>query len=104
MSKSLEDASREKIAQFLPDALKHSLESYHRFVINEEMPDDAKSFSAHHQACKVAIAHIELLIKLAKWADLLTEKAQSAIPNNDLLAGLIAEAQNELEQYTNKSK
>lgn len=101
MPKSLEETSRDKIAKFLPDALKHSLESYHRFIITDELPDDAKSFSAHHNACKVAIAHIELLLKLAKWADVLNAK-QEAEENDQLLAGLIAEAQSELDQYSEK--
>ncbi len=103
MSKSLEESSRDKIAKFLPDAIKHSLESYHRFVLSEDAPEDAKSFSAHHSACKVAIAHIELLIKLAKWADLLDNQVKQD-PNDALLAGLIAEAQNELDHYSEKIK
>jgi hypothetical protein len=102
MSQSLEEKSREKIAKFLPDALKHSLESYHRFIISDELPDDAKSFSAHHSACKVAIAHIELLLKLAKWADILTNKAHNEA-DDAVLAGIIAQAQSELDQYTEKN-
>jgi hypothetical protein len=102
MSQSLEEKSRDKIAKFLPDALKHSMESYHHFIISDDTPDDAKSFSAHHSACKVAIAHIELLLKLAKWADINTQQEKD-LPNDALLAGLIAKAQSELDHYTEKN-
>jgi|TARA_R110002126_G_scaffold13118_1_gene55964 hypothetical protein len=102
MSQSLEEKSREKIAKFLLDALKHSMESYHHFIISDDAPDDAKSFSAHHSACKIAIAHIELLLKLAKWADINTNQ-EKEMPNDALLAAMIAKAQNELDHYTKKN-
>jgi hypothetical protein len=67
--KTIEAATREKIAEFLPDALATALSSYHLFS-QQEVDTKAKEFNAHHTACKVAIAHIELLIKLARWAEL----------------------------------
>ena len=54
---------------FLPEALSKALESYHRFS-GRDVVQDTKEFSDHHAACKVAISHVELLLKLAKWADL----------------------------------
>ena len=68
-SDMLDNKSRERIAEFLPDALVTALESYYGFA-KTEIPDTAKGFSDHHNACKVAIAHIDLLLKLAKWAHL----------------------------------
>jgi hypothetical protein len=99
MDQTIEEKSRDKIAAFLPDALKHSLGSYHQFIISDERPDDAKSFAAHHSACKVAIAHIELLLKLAKWADVMSVHNQSE-GDDRLLADIIAKAQNELDDYS----
>ena len=61
--------TRVKIARFLPKALSTALESYHEFC-QMEIPDGAKGFSAHHSACKEAIAHIELLLKVAQYAHL----------------------------------
>tara|TARA_R110002124_G_scaffold287365_1_gene474115 strand:- start:47065 stop:47373 length:309 start_codon:yes stop_codon:yes gene_type:complete len=101
MVQTLEEKSRDKIAAFLPEALKHSLDSYHQFIISDDHPEDAKSFTAHHNACKVAIAHIELLLKLAKWADLLTGCNQNETDDR-LLADIIAQAQSELDQYSDK--
>lgn len=69
----IEQNTREAIAAFLPGAIAAALQSYSNFLeeqaTSEEQPD-SKDFKAHHDACKVAIAHIELLVKLAKWADL----------------------------------
>ena len=50
---------------FFPAALWAAILSY-KYLSESEIPEDAKGFSAHHSACKVAIAHIELLIKLAR--------------------------------------
>lgn len=69
----IEQRMREDIATFLPNAIQSALKSYQSFS-EEEAADPkvtkAKNFKDHHDACKVAIAHIELLIKLAKWADI----------------------------------
>ena len=93
----IEEGMRQRIAVFLPDAIARALTSYHRFS-RQEAPDEAKEFSAHHNACKVAIAHIELLIKLARWADL--PDAQAENHNQQiLLAAVMQEAQGELDEF-----
>lgn len=102
MSKdTIEDDTRRRIARFLPDAIVQALKSYHRFS-QQTAPEEAKEFSAHHNACKVAIAHIELLIKLARWADL--PDAQDENHNQQIiLAAMMQEAQNELDEYKAKN-
>ncbi|WP_343868951.1 hypothetical protein [Caenispirillum bisanense] len=44
-------------------------------------PDDAKGFAAHHAACKAALAHVEVLVKLLRWA------APPALPAGAAAAG-----------------
>lgn len=70
----IEVQTRKDIAAFLPHAIQTALESYQSFsedqATDPESAVTAKEFKDHHDACKVAIAHIELLIKLARWADL----------------------------------
>ncbi len=72
----IQETTCTQITKFLPNALGHAITTYQRFVEcfdknPEEKPedgnhlDDAKIFKARHDACKVAIAHIELLLKLA---------------------------------------
>lgn len=93
----IEDQTKERIASFLPGILDKAMESYARFAAHDAPVGEAKEFSAHHNACKVAIAHIELLIKLARWVDLEDEAKAAefrklALDEEILLA--MAEAEN----------
>ena len=63
----IENKTRAAIAEFLPGAIAAALQSYSRFLddaAKASEDQDSKDFKAHHDACKMAIAHIELLIKL----------------------------------------
>lgn len=64
----IEEATRKQVAAWLPGALESTLGSYHRFS-GQEAPLGAKEFLEHHKAGQVAVAHINLLLKLAQWAD-----------------------------------
>jgi len=101
MNKKIEDTTRKQIAAFLPDAIAQTLKSYHTFSQREMDSDDAKTFSEYHKACKVAVAHIELLIKLARWADLPDAKAEDH-NNQIILSAILQEAQEELDAYEEK--
>ncbi len=94
----IEAQTRKNIAEFLPSAIMTAITSYQRFSEEEATAAEgmeAKDFKAHHDACKIAIAHIELLIKLARWADLpdphLENENQQAI-----LQRMIESAESEL--------
>lgn len=102
MKKDIENDTRKSIATFLPDAIESTLCSYHEFSAGD-VPNDAKGFSAHHSACKVAIAHIELLIKLARWADLPDMNTENN-NDNEILAQMIVSAQSELDDYNKKEE
>lgn len=92
-SKRFITQSREDIARFLPDALQKAFESYHQFM-EQDVPEDAKGFGAHHTAAKVAIAHIELLMKLASLANLTDADDHPELQN------AIAQAQEEYNKIT----
>lgn len=85
-------AMRVKIAQSLPEAFDAAIQSYQSFFAQDHS-ESAKSFSAHHSACKAAIAHLQLLIKLADWVE---EEA----PDNELenLREIRAKAEAELSK------
>lgn len=87
----IEDKTRESIAAFLPDILDKALVSYAAFAESDMPGTEAKDFTAHHNACKVAIAHIELLIKLARWADMEDEARAAESRRAALEAGTLAE-------------
>lgn len=98
----IEVRTRRSIAEFLPTAIQTALVSYRRFSEEEATaPEDinARDFKAHHDACKVAIAHIELLIKLARWADLPDPEVEDS-NHQALLQSLIETAEEELDGTT----
>jgi DNA-binding HxlR family transcriptional regulator len=70
MTEQPEDKTREQIARFLPDALARALRDYEELTTTEQSVEESKKVAAQYSAYKAAIAHIELLIKLAKWAGL----------------------------------
>ena len=102
MTEKIEDDTKKRIAAFLPDAIGRALTSYHEFMQTPESKNNAKTFKDYHSACKVAIAHIELLIKLARWADLPDAKADDH-NNQIILATMMQEAEEELAAYKQKS-
>jgi hypothetical protein len=67
MTHHIQNITRDQIKEFLPDALQKALSSYHAFIDRDEFAKEGQ-FSKDHTACKVAISHIELLIKLEKMA------------------------------------
>ncbi len=96
MTRKIEETSRVQTAGFLPDAIARALTSYQKFS-ESASGVESKDFAAHHNACKIAIAHIELLLKLARWADLPGDDA----PSNDkaILSAMMSAAEEELERY-----
>nr|BDD44021.1 hypothetical protein 14 [Alphaproteobacteria bacterium] len=98
----LEEKTRRDIAAFLPEAIETALESYRVFSMEQATKDEDSSsaeFKRHHDACKVAIAHIKLLIELAKWADLPDPALENEAHHKQMLS-LFAKAQGELNAKT----
>jgi len=91
----LEPETRARIADFFPRAISTALESYQNFTAETPL-EEAGKFKAHHDACKVALAHIELLIKLAHWADIPDPKAEDENQQKILLS-MIETAQSEVD-------
>lgn len=94
---SIENASRAQIAVFLPDAIAKAITSYQVYM---QSKDSTKigDFKEMHSTGKAAIAHIELLLKLARWADL---PEAGALEHNQkmVLAAMMEEAESELAEY-----
>ena len=97
MNIKIEDLSRVQIAEFLPDAIRAALNSYQNYSQSEAATDGAK-FKDHHTACKVAVSHIDLLLKLARWADLPDSEIEGQNHQRVLVAA-IEEAEKELKGY-----
>ena len=83
------------IKEYLKRGLERAVNSYQTFQ-QSEIPTDAKGFTAYHQACKAALTHIALLLKLipeedqadivqADWLALAREALQSREDEDDSL-------------------
>lgn len=83
--------ARTQIAETLPKAIEKAIESYHGFVDNPDA-EESVAFKNHHTAAKAALAHLELLMKLAALVDAVND-AQS-----ETLTELIKNAQKELDR------
>ncbi|OAN50152.1 hypothetical protein A6A04_01710 [Paramagnetospirillum marisnigri] len=59
---------RQKLAISLPGRIQAAVAGYEIFVASEP-PVEAKGFAAWHAAAKSALAHVDLLVKLARWAE-----------------------------------
>ena len=100
---TIEHSTRQQIAEFLPEAIRLAVRSYREFMETEEYLDkDAnimkRQFATHHKEAKIAISHIELLIKLARWADL-PDKTIIGDAEAIYLQGLMSKAEAEIEAY-----
>lgn len=92
-----DNITRDQALAFLPDAIRTALVSYQAFC-QRDIGEDAKSFKEHHMACKVAVAHIELLLKLARWVNQAESQPQNG---NDhvILGAMMREAEERLAEY-----
>ena len=52
----------------LPGLLAKALQDHSAFA-SKEPKEDGKEFAAYQSACKASLAHIEQLLKLARWVD-----------------------------------
>ena len=59
---------RATLAEELPERIAAVLAAYDTFA-GMVVADKAKAFAAHHTACKAALAHADLLVRLLKWAE-----------------------------------
>lgn len=59
---------RARLSTTLPDHVAAALAGYEDFTAASP-PADSKGFAAWHAAAKAALAHVDLLIKLARWAE-----------------------------------
>lgn len=85
------------LEKFLPSALSKAMQSYENFSKQEKNYLDDDIFLEHHKACKVAISHVELLLKLAKSIEKPTQ-------TNPYLEDMIKQAKENIKKHKNFSK
>lgn len=89
------DSLRRHLAAGLPARVRSAVECYERFAADEP-PSDAKGFAAWHAAAKAALAHVEVLVKLARWAE---GKAEEPHAEADGVEALLARARAALTDF-----
>ena len=57
------------ISDYLKSGLKKAIDSY-QTIQQEDIPIDAKGFASYHNACKSALMHIGLLLKLLQGVEI----------------------------------
>ena len=90
-------ALKKYLQKSLPEKVSKVMESYDDFAARP-VAEDAKSFSAHHSACRSAVVHAETLLKLAKWTDEEVSSSPPASPEADVME-LLAAARSELDGF-----
>lgn len=81
--------ARAQIAQTLPSAMEKAINSYHNFI-DENDNEKSTEFKNRYVAAKVALSHIEMLIRLSDMVGAMDDQTQNQ------LEVLIAEARKEL--------
>ena len=97
---------RAALADALPVLLDRAIDNYRAFAM--QMPDDdAKLFQMHQAACKAALSHVDLLVRLARDVVTVpdgdgTPRAPAAARGADT-ADLIARAEAAFRHYRDAS-
>lgn len=70
----------------MPKRIGEAVARYDDFALTDP-GETARDFAAHHAACKAALTHIDLLVKLLRWAaDEVRDEAQEELGETELLA------------------
>ncbi|BDW88214.1 hypothetical protein [Thalassospira tepidiphila] len=92
------DTLRHDLLRDLPGDIKRVRNAYRRAAQQAALLRDAKDFNTHQAACKTALAHLDGLIKLLRWA---SEGQGGSATSKELEEGsteqLIAEARSILQ-------
>tara|TARA_R110000803_G_scaffold31510_4_gene70247 strand:- start:628 stop:936 length:309 start_codon:yes stop_codon:yes gene_type:complete len=59
---------RAELLRDLPGDIKRVRNAYRRAAQQAALLREAKDFTAHQTACKAGLGHLEILIKLLRWA------------------------------------
>lgn len=94
----MEQGMRERIAGFLPRALETAIGAYKFSAVQKDK--DGAVMKKHQDACKVAVAHVELLYKLSEK---IGKKTNSDTEQNDEdINKMIRKAQQEISLFDKK--
>lgn len=90
-------AGHEVLKRALPGAIRRAVRNY-RGVAFADPPEDAKELQQHQAACKAALQHIEMLMKLAASVDAVAGPTGGADTDT---ASVVARAEAAVDAYAN---
>lgn len=96
MPHKIQSRTRAQIAAFLPAAITKALATY-KELTHIPITREAAEYKKHQEACKVAVAHIHLLVKLARDVSTLEHGGKEDGASDQTLQTLIENAQKELK-------
>lgn len=88
-SNSMEDFYRD-LYRWLPERIEIATANYRKFTAADP-PEDTKAFAAHESACRASLAHIYLLMRLARWGESTSDPSNADSKSN--LDQMFGEAQ-----------
>lgn len=98
--------SREDVAGMLPGVIETALLSYEQFVTLRTggALEDPKGFKVHQDACKVAVGHLNAILKVVDWVLSGAEVSDVvASVDPDMLRGL-AESRRAVEAFEGRTR
>ena len=78
MNSTVENEMRDVVAKYLPKAIDKAMTSYDLYL-EGGAHDKIEDFKSHHEACKVALAHVALLIDMGDWVGKRDPKGEDII-------------------------
>lgn len=93
---------RISLIEQLPSLL-HKLTCEYRDFAATKTPHDIKSFSTYHTTCRAALTHLQLLIKIADWAQPSIAK-DIGVDDENCLDRLILDARDAISDHTQQQK
>jgi hypothetical protein len=90
---NIADDVRTRIASALPNVLAKAIKDYEKFLEPKEEKETSKTFKERHDACKAALAHIALIVKVS---DEICVPGQAG-NQQQILEALLTDARKELE-------
>ena len=78
MNSTVENEMRDVVAKSLISAIEKAMISYGLFL-EEGAHKDTDDFKKYHEACKVALAHVALLIDMGDWVGKRDPKGEDII-------------------------
>jgi hypothetical protein len=106
MTDKIEAATRKQVAELMPTIINKVIGGYQNLInAGVEKFQDTKNHKAYYESCKGAVMHLQVLLKLAEWAEITPEKSglsQKAL--DDVITTLNSQMQAQTAAYDDEGE